>query len=282
MLNCSLGDNSSVLEAYLDRIYLPLYARAFETLRSDAIFQDECALELFRSLKIDRRKVSGGPVALLGCVLRSHRFDRLVSTFLREHPDCMVLNIGAGLCTRFSRLSPAGVFWYDVDIPEITHIRRQYYPQSRELCYQTVLATMWEPGEISKLPPPQPLPVLVVMEGVSMYLPNGHTRQILDLLRTCYGRVQVFMDVVHQKFDHATQEVPTLLNPSMQFCGGLGALEDLVDWQVGVKHLDRHNYLVELVEYPDRLEPWMTQFLPILKSLLEESACIASFTLVRD
>lgn len=281
MLNGLTRQNLSVLETYTDRIYLPLYARAFETLRSDAIFQDECALKWFKSLEIDRRKVAGGTVALLGCVLRSYRFDLLVSAFIREHPGCLVLNIGAGLCTRFSRLSPVGVSWCDVDIPEVMNLRQQYTPLTQAASYQTVSATLWEFDEITKLPVPQSIPTLVLMEGVSMYLSNGQTQQILKQLRDCYDRAYVVMDVVHQKFVHATQEVPTLLNPSMQFCGGIETLEDLVHWQVGVKNLERYNYLVELVAYPDRLEPWMIDFLPILKSLLEESACIATFTLER-
>jgi hypothetical protein len=282
MLNGLTRKDLSVLETYTDRIYLPLYARAFETLRSDAIFQDECALKWFKSLEIDRQKVAGGTVALLGCVLRSYHYDQLVSAFIREHPGCLVLNIGAGLCTRFSRLSPTGVFWCDVDTPEVMRLRQQCTPFAQEVSYQTISATLWEFDEIAKLPAPQSTPTLVLMEGVSMYLTNGQTQQILKQLRDRYDRVQVVMDVVHQKFVHATQEVPTLINPSMQFCGGIEALEDLLYWQVGVKNLERYNYLVELVAYPDRLESWMIDFLPILKSLLEESACIASFTLERE
>jgi O-methyltransferase involved in polyketide biosynthesis len=282
MLNSLTRKDLSVLETYTDRIYLPLYARAFETLRSDAIFQDECALKWFKSLEIDRQKVAGGTVALLGCVLRSYHYDQLVSAFLREHPGCLVLNIGAGLCTRFSRLYPTGVSWYDVDTPEVMRLRQQCAPSTQEVSYQTISATLWEFDEIAKLPAPQPTSTLVLMEGVSMYLANGQTQQILKQLRDRYDRVQVVMDVVHQKFVHATQEVPTLLNPSMQFCGGIETLEDLVHWQVGVRNLERYNYLVELVAYPDRLESWMIDFLPILKSLLEESACITTFTLERE
>jgi O-methyltransferase involved in polyketide biosynthesis len=226
--------------------------------------------------------VAGGTVALLGCVLRSYYFDQLVSAFIRKHPGCLVLNIGAGLCTRFSRLSPAGVSWCDIDIPEVMHFRQQCAPLPQEASYQTISATLWAFDEVAKLPAPEATPILVLMEGVSMYLTNGQTQQILKQLRDRYARVQVVMDVVHQKFVHATQEVPTLLNPSMQFCGGIETLEDLVHWQVGVGSLERYNYLVELVEYPDRLEPWMIDFLPILKSLLEESACIATFTLARE
>jgi O-methyltransferase involved in polyketide biosynthesis len=284
MLNCLPRTDQSVLETYIDRIYLPLYARAFETLRSDAIFQDERALELFKSLEIDRQKVMGGTVALLGCVLRSQCFDQLVSDFLGQYPDCLVLNIGAGLCTRFARLEPRGVCWYDIDVLEVMAIRQQHSSLSGldRTGYKTLSATLWESNEAAKLPPPTSSPVLVLLEGVSMYLSNEKTRQILEVLRNRYGRVLAVMDVVHQKFVHATQEVPTLRNSSMQFCGGIESLENLVDWQVGVENLQRHNYLGELVNYPDRLEPWMNHFLPILKSLLEESACIATFTLTRD
>jgi O-methyltransferase involved in polyketide biosynthesis len=286
MLNCLPKTDQSVPETYLDRIYLPLYARAFETLRSDAIFQDERALELFKSLEIDRQKVMGGTVALLGCVLRSQCFDQLVSTFLRKYSNCLVLNIGAGFCTRFARLGPTGVCWYDVDVPEVMEIRQRYgygcLADPVKANYRILSATLWETNEAAKLPPLPSYPVLVLMEGVSMYLSNKQTQQILDVLRHRYGQLEVVMDVVHQKFVHATQEMPSLQNPSMQFCGGIESLEHLIDWQVGVENLERHNYLGALVNYPDRLEPWMNHFLPILKSLLEESACIATFTLTRD
>jgi O-methyltransferase involved in polyketide biosynthesis len=277
---------SSVLETYIDRIYLPLYARAFETLRSDALFQDESALQLFKALNIDMSKTALGSVALLGCVLRSQLFDTLVQEFLSQYPRCSVLNIGAGLCTRFARLSPMGVDWYDIDVPEVIKIRQQVtVPPAKVLHalegkhYQTLAAKVWDVGSSAALPASTESPVLVILEGVSMYLTNQQTRQMLWNLRDRYSNVHVLMDVIHHKFVDATQEMTKALNPSMQFCGGLENFSDLLSWEVGITSLQRHNYLTQLIDYPERLEPWMTHFLPILKSLLADSACITTFNL---
>jgi O-methyltransferase involved in polyketide biosynthesis len=286
-MNCAISLEPAALETYIDRIYLPLYARAFETLRSDALFQDEAALQLFKALNVDMSKSSLGTVALLGCVLRSQLFDQLVQSFLADHPQCCVLNIGAGLCTRFTRISPTGVDWYDIDVPEVIQIRRQASispPGAEQLSqvahYHTVAATVWEMEECPMLPSVTASPVLVIVEGVSMYLTNSQTCQMLRNLRARYRNVYVLMDVIHRKFVDATHEMTTTLTPSLQFCGGIETLSDLLNWEVGVTTLQRHNYLSQLVDYPDRVEPWMTHFLPILKSLLAESACITTFNLV--
>ncbi|MDP0947498.1 class I SAM-dependent methyltransferase, partial [Klebsiella pneumoniae] len=61
-------------------------------------------------------------------VLRTQLFDRLTTQFLSAHPSGLCIALGAGLCTRRSRLAAlAGTArWLNVDLPDAIALRDQY------------------------------------------------------------------------------------------------------------------------------------------------------------
>ena len=51
--------------------------------------------------------------------------DDEVRAFIRQHPDAVVAQIGAGIDARFERLGrPAITAWVDMDLPEVIALRR--------------------------------------------------------------------------------------------------------------------------------------------------------------
>ena len=49
--------------------------------------------------------------------------------FIAEHPDAVVVQIGAGLDARYERLGkPRSTAWYDLDLPEVIEVRRMLLP----------------------------------------------------------------------------------------------------------------------------------------------------------
>jgi len=57
-------------------------------------------------------------------------YDNAVKEILKIKPDAIIMQLGAGLCTRFERIDNGLVTWIDVDHPEIGFLRRQIFDTS--------------------------------------------------------------------------------------------------------------------------------------------------------
>lgn len=71
------------------------------------------------------------------CV-RSLVIDRWVQTFLRCYPEGAVVEIGAGLTTRFERLENGTGYWFDIDTDAALAVRRRYFRETRRRQFVTV------------------------------------------------------------------------------------------------------------------------------------------------
>ncbi len=96
------------LGAVQETLFIPLAARARESLRKKPVLCDPKATEMVRSIDYDAAKYgrgAGGSVT----VMRTAIFDSWVRAFLAEHPAGTVVEIGSGLNTRFEPGRPTTV-----------------------------------------------------------------------------------------------------------------------------------------------------------------------------
>ncbi|MEO0376853.1 MAG: class I SAM-dependent methyltransferase, partial [Cyanobacteria bacterium P01_A01_bin.17] len=98
------SDISVQLKGVPETLLITLYARAAESQKSEPILQDPKAVEIAHQLDYDFSKFEPGWSSQLGCVIRAGHIDRIVQVFIKAHPEAVVINLGAGLCTRYSRL----------------------------------------------------------------------------------------------------------------------------------------------------------------------------------
>lgn len=99
--------------------------------------------------------------------VRTAQYDIWANQFLAVHPHCTVVHLGCGLDSRVFRLNPGpGVEWYDVDYPAVIELREQVYP-ARERCH-LVATSATDESWLDQIPSDRP--VLLLAEGISMYL----------------------------------------------------------------------------------------------------------------
>jgi O-methyltransferase involved in polyketide biosynthesis len=80
-----------------------LYRRALETQRPDGIIRDRPAVEIVKKIDYDFKRFDDWKIQW-GVAVRTELFDKVVEKFLVEHPDGLIVTLGAGLCTRALRL----------------------------------------------------------------------------------------------------------------------------------------------------------------------------------
>ena len=107
----------------------PLYWRAMESQRPDAVMKDEKAVALVTQNSLDFSRVKQIHMNELLNTMRiifTREMDRYTRDFLMRHPDAVVVHIGCGLDSRFERVDNGQVEWYDLDLPEVIELRRRF------------------------------------------------------------------------------------------------------------------------------------------------------------
>ena len=119
---------SLTLSGVPETLLIPLYNRAMESQRPDAMVKDEKAVELVTKMPLDFSRVRQIPMTELLKVMRimfTREFDRYARDFLDRHPGAVVVHLGCGLDSRFERVDNGYVEWYDLDLPEVIELRRK-------------------------------------------------------------------------------------------------------------------------------------------------------------
>jgi O-methyltransferase involved in polyketide biosynthesis len=158
-----------------ETLLIPLYGRADLTRRGSPLIDDAKAVEMVDAIVYDFAKFDGTP-SLFGSVLRTRIYDYWISRWLRDHPAGTVVEIGAGLNTRFERLDNGRVHWIDLDLPDAMELRRRFFAETdrRRLFAGSVLDEEWLEAVASS-----PGPWFFAAEAVLIYLPEADVRRTL-------------------------------------------------------------------------------------------------------
>lgn len=114
--------------------------------------------------------------------VRTAQYDIWARQFLAVHDDATVVHLGCGLDSRVFRVDPGPrVKWYDVDYPGVIALREKVYPGRPG--YELIATSATDPSWLDEIPNDRP--VLLLAEGISMYLTQ---HQGVALLRRVVDR----------------------------------------------------------------------------------------------
>ncbi len=104
----------------------PLWARAKYSKQYPELLDDPKAREIVEKLDYDFSEIKNylGEWRGLGLLARASNFDITVKSFMQEHPEATLVNIGAGLDTTFSRVDNGCIRCYNLDLPEAARFRK--------------------------------------------------------------------------------------------------------------------------------------------------------------
>ena len=162
-----------------------LYGLATDARAHPSILGDTIAAEAFDRVDYDftrlRSPVASAKSMSVKVAARAKFFDEWTRQFLAIHNHATMLHLGAGLDSRVWRINPGpGVQWYDIDLPGVIQARHELFPTHAN--YQLIAASVTDPSWLERIP--AHLPVLVIAQGLTMYLQpaDGHAllRRITD------------------------------------------------------------------------------------------------------
>ena len=168
-----------------------VYARAKES-RGRGTIHDAKAEEIIEKLDYDFSLADKDTAMHNGVIARTIVLDKLTKSWLAKHPGAVVINIACGLDTRCYRMS-GYAHWYNLDLPETMAVREKLLQESGSIS-QIVMSAMddWG-GEISE----QNAPVLIVIEGLTMYLNAKDVQQIFAVISNRFEKATVFVETMN-------------------------------------------------------------------------------------
>jgi O-methyltransferase involved in polyketide biosynthesis len=190
-----------ILSGVPETLLIPLYNRAMESQRPDAMVKDEKAVELVTKMPLDFSRVRQIPMTEMLKVMRimfTREFDRYARDFLDRHPRAVVVHIGCGLDSRFERVDNGYVEWYDLDLPEVIDLRRKYLGDEREryhLLACSVLEDPWlETVNAHAIRLHSPRPCLFLAETVFVYFTEAQVKDLMLTLRDHFTGAELVFD----------------------------------------------------------------------------------------
>jgi O-methyltransferase involved in polyketide biosynthesis len=177
---------SGLSETYL----APLYWKAMESQRPDAMMKDEKAVALVTQWKMDFSRVKQIHMNELLIAMRiifTREMDRYTREFLERHPDAVVVHIGCGLDTRFERVAERNgrVEWFDLG--------RRFIDNEHER-YHLLGCSVLEDGWLEAVKVCSPRPILFLAETVFVYFMEAQIKSLVLKLRDHFPGAELVFD----------------------------------------------------------------------------------------
>lgn len=168
-----------------------IYARAKESQGRGAI-HDAKAEEIIERLNYDFSLADKDSAMRSGVIARTIVLDRLTKAWLVSNPGAVVVNIACGLDTRCYRME-GFCHWYNLDLPETMAVRESLLPE-RGMISQIAMSAMDDWGNEIK---EQNTPVLIIIEGLTMYLSEADVQRIFRVISRCFEKATVFAETMN-------------------------------------------------------------------------------------
>ncbi len=184
------------LSGVAETLLIPLYNRAMESQRPDAMMKDEKAVALVTQMSYDFDRVrqirmaEGNKVAR---IMLTREMDRYARDFLSRHPQAVVVHIGCGLDSRFERVDNGQVEWYDLDLPEVIGLRRKFIGGEGER-YHLLSCSVLEDAWLEAVSVHHQRPFLFLAENVFVYFMEAQVKSLVLRLRGHFPGAELVFD----------------------------------------------------------------------------------------
>lgn len=173
-------------------LLLPLWGRAVESRKPKPLLMDETAVKIVDAIRYDFSTIARNTsrITQLAWVIRCLHGDRIIREFLRKHPGGTIVNLGCGLDTTLERVDNGRIRWYDLDLPDVVELKKQFVPDNprRNIIACSLLDERW----ISEVEASEA--VLLLAMGVFYYLREEEMRKLLGRLADSFPGCELYFD----------------------------------------------------------------------------------------
>ncbi len=171
---------------------LPLWGRAVESRKDNPLLVDQTAVRIIEAVDYDFSALTDNlsDLTQAAWIMRSLCIDETVRVFLEKYPRGPIVNIGCGLDTTFDRIDSGTVLWYDLDLPDVISLRRQFIQETerRKFISTSFLDKSW----LNQIQVDEQ--VLFIAAGVFYYFEESEVKEFLARLADRFPGSEIIFD----------------------------------------------------------------------------------------
>jgi O-methyltransferase involved in polyketide biosynthesis len=226
-----------------ETLLIPLWARAYETALPNPIIRDEKAIEMVSRIDYDFSKFEKVWMSQVGVAIRTEILDEAARTFIAAHPGALVVNLGAGLCTRFSRVDNGRITWYELDLPEVVALRHKFFAETNH--HRLLTGSVADFNWMEQIPRNENQPLLLIGEGLFMYFEEPEVKRIFVELATRFPGAEMLFEilgpfVVGRSKHH---DAVSKMDERPEFRWGISSGATCAEWDPRIQFVQEWSYI---------------------------------------
>jgi O-methyltransferase involved in polyketide biosynthesis len=230
------------LKSVSETLWIPLFGKAIETKRPNGLIADQKALEVANKA-IELRPELGKWWRALSresqglMIWRTFEIDAFAKEYIDASEQPVVVNLGAGLCTRFERMKAFNpdLKWIEIDLPPVKEAWKNFNKETSDHQYWT--DSVFENEWLQKIRDIKSENVLFIAEGLFMYFSKEEVNGILNRIAEVIPHSHVIMEV-YSKFALLRPHPDVLRTGAKKFDNpwGVRTGKDFEKWSDKLKH----------------------------------------------
>ena len=181
------------LKGVPETLLITLWARAAETKHNDPIIKDQKAVEITEGIDYDFSKFDKDMLTQVMVAVRTEILDNATNAFIEKYPNAIIINLGCGLDTRFSRLDNGKIHWYDLDLPESINIRRHFFNESDR--YKMIAKSVFDYSWMDEIVRGNE-PILIILEGLLVYFKEQEVKDLLNKFINTFEGAEILSTII--------------------------------------------------------------------------------------
>lgn len=235
------------LTGVMETLLPVLYSRVHESGQENPIIQDPVAVEWVSRIDYDFSRFEDSVLNNLAVAIRTEILDDYSREFIEKYPAGTVINIAAGLDTRFYRMDNGQVIWIELDLPESMAVRRQLMDETER--HKTIASSALDTAWMDELKTESP--VLFIVEGLLMYLTEAEIKGMLSAIAERFPHAEFLLEVIGMSQAKKTHLNDAISRTDAQFQFGIRDVSQMGEWHPKLS-------LVDYVSIYDRhVERWL-------------------------
>ncbi len=176
-----------------ETLLLPLWGRAHETRQDKPRLVDYKAVEIIDRIDYDFATIEKTQsMSQHGWVARSLHTDKLASAFIERYPEASIVNIGCGLDTTFSRIDNGRIMFYELDLPEVIALRKNFIDESER--HKSIASSFLDTAWFTDINTDNGL--LFLAGGVFCYFTEEQIKDFFIKLADTFKECELYFDVL--------------------------------------------------------------------------------------
>jgi O-methyltransferase involved in polyketide biosynthesis len=244
------------LKGVSETLLIPLHYRVEESRKESAAFHDAMGERFHDLIAYDWSKFQDQPFHRRIMIVRTTTLDDQVRNFLAKDPTGLIVNIGAGLDTRFYRLDNGSVRWIELDLPGVISFRGKLQEPLNDR-HQLLAGSVLDESWVAEIKRDARTRVLLIAEGLLPYFSEEDHRKIFNYLANHFPGQEMLFQTSAPSLIQGFVQYSNLskLSSNVELRWGLEDSTQVSDLDPRVRFVDEFPFLAGNYDLlPDRIK----------------------------